>query len=147
MVCVKNDSISSFLFVNQGLDQQEEIFQAMTSKIEEYCGEEDPVNAILVSLPSNSILTALDTCRAKNIAINTFNAGPDLAKSAGLLFFGQNETMAGYQAGEALAEVETTETFCCANHAVGVDVLVDRCGGFMKGIEVPWHTSLLCLLG
>ena len=34
--------------VNKGLDQQEEIFQAMTSKIEEYCGEEDPVNALNV---------------------------------------------------------------------------------------------------
>ena len=108
----------------------------MTSKIEEYCGDEGSVNAILVSLPSNSILTALDACSAKNISINTFNAGPDLAKGAGFIFFGQNETMAGYQAGEALAQVETTETFCCANHASGVDVLVERCGGMLKGVEV-----------
>ena len=57
------------------MDQQDEIFEAMTSKIEEYCGDEGSVNAILVSLPSNSILTALDACRAKNISINTFNAG------------------------------------------------------------------------
>ena len=93
------------------------------------------VDAILVSLPSSTIVDALDTCKTNNVTINTFNAGPDLAKEAGYLFFGQDETDAGYSAGEALAKVPSTEKFCCSNHAPGVDVLNDRCGGMKSGVE------------
>jgi len=133
---------------NEGLDQQEEIFTAMAKQIRKMCstfGDEaytlphwmtlDTVDAILVSLPSSTIVDALGTCKTNNVTINTFNAGPDLAKEAGYLFFGQDETDAGYSAGEALAKVSTTEKFCCSNHAPGVDVLNDRCGGMTSGVE------------
>ena len=46
-----------------------------------------------------------------------------------------NETYSGFLAGEALAKVSTTEKFCCANHARGVDVLAERCGGMEAGVE------------
>lgn len=59
---------------------------------------------------------------------------PDIAAANDLLFFGVNETYAGYVAGDALAKVPTTEKFCCANHARGVDVLADRCGGMEAGV-------------
>ena len=59
---------------------------------------------------------------------------PDIAAANDLLFFGVNETYAGYVAGDALAKVPTTEKFCCANHARGVDVLADRCGGMKAGV-------------
>ena len=42
--------------------------------------------------------------------------------------------MAGYQAGDALAKVESTTQFCCTNHAVGVDVLTERCNGMAVGV-------------
>lgn len=119
---------------NEGLDQQEEIFTAMVEQIDEMCID-DTVDAILVSLPSSTMVDALGTCKTNNVTINTFNAGPDLAKEAGHLFFGQDETDAGYSAGEALAKVSTTEKFCCSNHAPGVDVLNDRCGGMTSGVE------------
>jgi hypothetical protein len=46
-----------------------------------------------------------------------------------------NETYSGFLAGEALSKVSTTEKFCCANHARGVDVLAERCGGMEAGVQ------------
>ena len=127
------------------LDQQEEVYTAMVKQIQKMCSTLDyelpygmtlnTVDAILVSIPSSTIVDALDTCKTNNVTINTFNAGPDLAKEAGYLFFGQDETDAGYSAGEALAKVQSTEKFCCSNHAPGVDVLNDRCGAMKSGVE------------
>ena len=96
------------------LDQEE--ISAMVEQIQNMCSTDGlTVDAILVSLPSSTIVDALDTCKTNNVTINTFNAGPELAKEAGYLFFGQDEIDAGYSAGEALAKVPSTEKFCCTN--------------------------------
>ncbi len=60
---------------------------------------------------------------------------PDIAAANDLLFYGMNETYSGFLAGEALSKVSTTEKFCCANHARGVDVLAERCGGMEAGVQ------------
>ena len=59
---------------NEGTSGQHEIFNMMNKLIEEYCGSIG-VNAILVSLPDDSIINSLKTCQEKNIPIATFNAG------------------------------------------------------------------------
>lgn len=117
---------------NEGLDDEQERFKHMVEKIGECCGP-DGVDAVLVTLPDPSVAAGLEACKANGVRIAVFNAGLRLAKESGLLYFGQNETDAGYGAGAALARVDSTETFCCVNHAPGVDVLVERCGGIWRG--------------
>ncbi len=60
---------------NEGLPTQQDIYLRMKELIEEQCGGMDPVNAILVSLPNENIIQALETCQANDIPIATFNAG------------------------------------------------------------------------
>lgn len=115
---------------NEGLDEAA-IFALMVKTIERYCEEG---NAILSTLPAENVGEALVACRDKGTPVLAFNAGHDLAESAGVQFWGQDETKAGYEAGLGLAVVETTEKFCCVNHAPDVDVLKDRCGGFEKAV-------------
>ena len=115
---------------------QEEVYTAMVEQIQNMCSTDGlTVDAILVSLPSPTIIDALDTCKTNNVTINTFNAGPDLAKEAGYLFFGQDETDAGYSAGEALAKVSNIEKFCCTNDQPDISVLEKRCGAMKSGVE------------
>ena len=115
---------------------QEEVYTAMIEQIQKMCSTDGlTVDAILVSLPSSTIVDALDTCKTNNITINTFNAGPDLAKEAGYLFFGQDETDAGYSAGEALAKVPSTEKFCCTDDQPNFSVVEMRCGAMKSGVE------------
>jgi hypothetical protein len=59
----------------------------------------------------------------------------EIAQENDLLFYGVNETYSGILAGEALANISTTEKFCCTNHAPGVDVLAERCGGMKMGVQ------------
>mmetsp|Transcript_13224 Transcript_13224/g.32133 ORF Transcript_13224/g.32133 Transcript_13224/m.32133 type:complete len:370 (-) Transcript_13224:205-1314(-) len=123
---------------NEGLSGQAKINQRMISLIEEYCGanqDSDRVNAILVTLPDSNIVKSLDACKLNNVQIAVFNAGPNIAVENDLLFYGMNNTLSGYMAGEALAKVNSTEKFCCSNHAPGVDVLAERCGGMAAGVE------------
>ena len=115
---------------NEGLDEAA-ISALMIKTIERYCEEG---NAILSTLPAENVAEALVACRDKGTPVVAFNAGQDLAKSAGVQFWGQDETQAGYEAGLGLAAVETTEKFCCVNHAPNVDVLKDRCNGFEKAV-------------
>jgi len=115
---------------------QEEVYTAMVEQIQKMCSTDGlTVDAILVSLPSPTIIDVLDTCKTNNVTINTFNAGPDLAKEAGYLFFGQDETDAGYSAGEALAKVPSTEKFCCTNDQPNISVLKKRCDAMKSGVE------------
>lgn len=60
---------------NEGLPTQQDISLRMKELIEEQCGGSDPVNAILVSLPNENIIQALESCQANDIPIATFNAG------------------------------------------------------------------------
>lgn len=121
------------LDANEGLDDQSKIYEKMSSDIEEYC--KNGVNGILVTLGDESLLPALEICKTNNIPIAAFNAGLELAKRAGILYFGQDEYQAGYMAGEKLASVETTEKFCCTNHAPGLVSLDDRCKGLVEGVQ------------
>jgi ABC-type sugar transport system substrate-binding protein len=63
-----------------------------SSEIEELCGGggggggEATVDGVLVTLPDPSVLEALETCDKNGIPVVAFNAGIDLAKSAGYLF-------------------------------------------------------------
>ena len=112
------------------------VYEDSYANIVSYCqGDSDvgQVDAILVSIHDDAILDALQVCHVFNISIAAFNAGYEQAKDK-YLFFGQNETEAGREAGEALANnVSTTEKFCCINHAPGVDVTAHRCSGFQAG--------------
>lgn len=121
---------------NEGLANQSEINKRMIALIEEYCGSyQDSVNAILVSLPDSSIVPSVNICKLNNIPVVAFNAGEEIALSNDILFYGTNETLSGYLAGDALAKVNSTEKFCCSNHAPGLDVLAERCGGMVAGVE------------
>lgn len=75
------------------LSDQGNIFETMIDQIEEFCGGDDDgagvVNALLVTLPSSSILESLDTCKKNNVKVAAFNAGVDIAQENGFLFFGQ----------------------------------------------------------
>ncbi|KAL7548203.1 hypothetical protein ACHAWF_011494 [Thalassiosira exigua] len=118
---------------NVGLGDQDLIFEKMVAQIDRYCASGE-VHGLLASLPDESVAEALKVSCAE-VPVVTFNAGPDLAAENGFKFFGQNETEAGFDAGSGLAKVATTEKFCCSNHAPGVDVLADRCGGMRAGVE------------
>lgn len=124
------DPISNFT-----LEEKDEpsVEAYMSSRIEELCSE--GVNGIFISLPSPSIIAALNKCREANIPALVFNAGIAAANENEYLFVGQDEKQAGYDAGAGLAKVDGLDTFCCINHAPGVGVLDDRCGGFSAGLE------------
>ena len=78
---------------NVNLSDQEKIFEEMIDQIEEFCGGDDGgagvVNALLVTLPSSSILQPLATCKKNNVKVAAFNAGLHIAEKYGFLFFGQ----------------------------------------------------------
>jgi len=122
------------------LDNQQKIFDEMSAQIEEYCSiygdNESAMDALLVTLPNDSILPAVLTCKEKNIKIVVFNVGLELAESNGLLFVGQDEFEAGYKAGEGLNNNTTTKVMCCANHSPGNAVLNKRCGGMAASVAV-----------
>ena len=88
----------------------------MIGRIQYLC-EEAKVNGIFVSLPSPTIIDALNGCREAGIPSSVFNAGIETAKANGYLFIGQDESKAGFEAGQGLAEVDDIDTFCCINHA------------------------------
>lgn len=112
----------------------------MKDRIQYFC-EEEKVNGVFVSLPSPTIADALNTCRDAGIPAIVFNAGIRTAEANGYLFIGQDETEAGFEAGQGLANVGGLETFCCINHAPGVNVLKERCGGFGAGLEANGITD------
>lgn len=112
----------------------------MVDRIRYLCGEEK-VNGIFVSLPSPTIIDALNACREAGIPAIVFNAGIDTAKANGYLFIGQDESEAGFEAGRGLAAIGGIDTFCCINHAPGVNVLKERCGGFGAGLEANGITN------
>ena len=112
----------------------------MIDRIRHLC-EVEKVNGIFVSLPSPTIIDALNVCREAGIPAIVFNAGIDTAKANGYLFIGQDESEAGFEAGQGLANVGDITTFCCINHAPGVNVLEERCGGFGKGLEANGSTG------
>jgi len=112
----------------------------MSDQIRNMCSGEDKVNGIFVSLPSPNIVDALNVCREADIPAIVFNAGSGTAEANGYLFVGQDEYQAGLEAGKGLAKAVVgsgqggTSTFCCINHAPGVGVLTNRCGGFEDGL-------------
>ena len=121
----------------------------MSDRIRNLCSGEDKVSGIFVSLPSPNIVDALNVCREAGIPAIVFNAGFDTAEANGYQFIGQNEYQAGLEAGKGLgkAVVESgqdgTSTFCCINHAPGVGVLTNRCGGFEDGLAGALETVLV----
>ena len=118
------------------LDERDEasVEMYMQQRIRYLC-REVKVNGIFVSLPSPAIINELNGCREAGIPAIVFNSGIETAKANGYLYIGQDEFQAGLEAGQGLAEVDGVETFCCLNHAPGVNVLKDRCGGFGAGLE------------
>ena len=133
------------------LDGQQKIFDEMSAQIKNYCsdnsgsGDDDDgsiIDALLVTLPNDSILPAVLTCKEKNIKIVVFNVGVDLAERNGLLFVGQDEFEAGYVAGKGLIGSNnnnnnnntSTRIICCTNHSPGNSVLNKRCGGMAKSV-------------
>ncbi|OEU07000.1 hypothetical protein FRACYDRAFT_252633 [Fragilariopsis cylindrus CCMP1102] len=136
------------------LDGQQKIFVEMSAQIKNYCsdnsgsgGDDDDgsiIDALLVTLPNDSILPAVLTCKEKNIKIVVFNVGLDLAERNGLLFVGQDEFEAGYAAGKGLIDNNnsknnnnnntSTKIICCTNHSPGNSVLNKRCGGMAKSV-------------
>jgi ABC-type sugar transport system substrate-binding protein len=118
------------------------IFERMVDEIVELCGGggggggggDAIVDGILVTLPDQTILDALEHCTTAGVRIATFNAGIDLAKSGGHQYFGQSEYDAGYEAGSALASINGTQKFCFVNHAPGIIALTKRWEGMNSGI-------------
>lgn len=98
-------------------------------------GEDGPmVDGILVTIPDESMLVPLETCASAGVRIMAFNAGMEYAMRAKIPFLGINETLAGYEAGYALASINATDKYCFVNHSPGTKALTDRWEGMYAGI-------------
>lgn len=111
---------------------KELIHNKMAGRIESYCKQ--GVDGIFVTIPSDTVIPAIQTCQSLNIPVVALNAGAEAAEELGLLHYvGQIEFNAGFGAGMHLIEAGMTEGYCL-DHAPGNAVLVARCAGFETAI-------------
>ncbi len=92
------------------------------------------VQGLLVSVPAPAALTpAIQKAVDKGIPVVGFNAGRDTYKDWGaLMYFGQDESVAGQTAGERLKE-EGASKVLCVIQAQGQAQLEARCNGVEQG--------------
>ena len=108
----------------------------MSEQIRQYCDEE--VDAILVSIPSDTIRGNIEHCMGLDIPVAVFNS---LIKAADmdLQYLGQSEYNGGLAAGIRMSKEATR--FFCVNHAQGVTVVEERCAGFEAGLRSAGITN------
>jgi simple sugar transport system substrate-binding protein len=94
------------------------------------------VDGIAVTLPAVAALTdVLDKAKAAGIPVVAFNAGfNDWTKTPALMYFGQDEALAGQAAGKRLGD-EGAKKVLCVLQAQGQVQLEARCGGVQKGLS------------
>mmetsp|Transcript_23820 Transcript_23820/g.51472 ORF Transcript_23820/g.51472 Transcript_23820/m.51472 type:complete len:374 (+) Transcript_23820:1363-2484(+) len=106
----------------------------MANRIEELCIRQD-VDGIFVSIPSDTVLSAIQQCLDLGIPTISINAGADKSQELNLSHhIGQLEFNAGKGAGKFLIKSGITSG-SCANHAEGVAVVEERCAGFAAALE------------
>ena len=91
-------------------------------------------DGIAVSIPNaGAVKGALDKAKAAGIPVVMFNAGAGEWKNLGaLMYFGQDESVAGEAAGKRLAE-EGAKKVICVVQEQGQSQLEARCDGVAKG--------------
>lgn len=93
------------------------------------------VDGIAVSIPnSGAMQSVMDKANAAGIPIVMFNAGAnDYKKLHALMYFGQDESVAGQAAGARLAS-EGAKKVVCVLQEQGQSQLEARCDGMAKGL-------------
>jgi len=94
------------------------------------------VDGIAVSVPNAGALTGvMNKAKEAGIPIVMFNAGAnDWEKLNALMYFGQDESLAGQTAGERLAK-DGAKKVLCVLQAQGQSQLEARCNGVTKGLS------------
>ena len=106
----------------------------MANRIEELCTRQY-VDGIFVSIPSDTVVAAIQKCLDLSIPVISINAGADKSQDMGLMHhIGMLEFNAGKGAGEYLVNSGITSGVC-ANHAEGVAVVEERCAGFAAALD------------
>jgi len=95
-------------------------------------------DALLVSVPApEAVKAAIAKATAAGIPVVGFNAGRDSYKEWGaLMYFGQDETIAGQAAGERLKQ-DGAKKVLCVIQAQGQSQLEARCNGVKQGFGGP----------
>ena len=108
------------------------IFSKMAEQIESYCKQ--GVDGIFVTIPSDVVKPAVQSCLDRGIPVININAGVEAAAELDVMHHvGQLEYNAGYSAGLRLVEAGVKEGFCLS-HEPGVSALVERCKGFADAL-------------
>lgn len=107
----------------------ETLHSKMAQQIISLCNE--GVNGIFISVPSELIHHAVQTCRDLNIPVISVNSGASYAEMLGIVHhIAQLEYEAGFKAGSAMAKEGVTAGICLPHEA-----LTDRCNGFEDGMK------------
>lgn len=115
-------------------EQEALLHTMMANKIKNLC-EDEQVDGLFVSIPSEAVVSAIEDCMDLGIPVMSINAGASTSETMGLMHHvGQLEYNAGFGAGEFLANRGITKAIC-VNHAIGVSVVEERCDGFQAAIE------------
>ena len=119
------------LHLQEPLDDEAIIFAKMSNKIISLCRE--GVHGIVVSIPSQAIVPALQECMDLQVPIMSVNSGAEIAVEIGMMHhIGQIEYNAGYEAGDRMIALGMTQAMC--PHESGNIGLVMRCSGFRDAI-------------
>jgi simple sugar transport system substrate-binding protein len=107
----------------------------MKAALARLCTGANPVDALFVSIPNDSVIPAITQCRDAGIPIIAINSGAQQAEDLGLQhFIGQLEFNAGFSAAQRLLAAGMVRGFCL-NHNPAVQTLTQRCEGFRAAFE------------
>ena len=113
-------------------ESSEIMYVKMGARIRNFC--EDGVDGVLVSIPNEILLESIRFCLSLRVPVVAVNSGADWARELGILFIGQSEYNAGYNAGKRLLEQGMREGYCL-NHSPDTQSLVERCRGFIAALD------------
>lgn len=101
------------------------LYNKMANRITALC-EQQGVDGLFVSIPSDIVEPAIQTCLDLGIPVMSINAGAEASQRMGLAHhIGMIEDSAGYAAGVKLAATGIDKAVCI-NHAEGVNVVTER---------------------
>ncbi|KAL3924129.1 MAG: hypothetical protein SGILL_001238 [Bacillariaceae sp.] len=128
-------------------ESDEALHQEMSTRIKTLC--DSMVDGLFVSIPSSTVVDAVEYCLNLNIPVIGVNSGVEFADKLGLMHYvGQLEVAGGYQAGKQSIAEGITQGWC-ANHEPDNVVVHERCEGmemafnevaeveYMGQIELP----------
>jgi simple sugar transport system substrate-binding protein len=97
--------------------------------------------ALVVTIPNPAVLAApIKQASASGLPVAVMNVGVDeLARVGAFGYVGQDETLAGQEAGTAMVQAGATHALCVI-HEEGNRALTDRCDGFAKQLAAAGGT-------